>query len=136
MSRIHLTIKNIAGTVLLVAAMFSFTACNGDRPKPFLNQRQMRDLMCDIRLAEAHLYQTREKKDEANRVMIDRSLDVYVPIFQKYGIDYTQYQAIEDYYMHRPAKMERIMRAAAEKLKGMKEEMAVANDKGAVSENE
>lgn len=104
-----------------MSVMFSFSACKSDRPQPFLNQSQMRDLLCDIRLAEAHLYQTREKADEANRVMIDRSLDVYVPIFRKYGINYRQYQAIENYYMHHPEKMEKIMRAAAEKLQTMKE---------------
>lgn len=120
MNKFSLKIKHIAGIFAWVSVMCFSVSCRSDRPQPFLNQKQMCELLCDIRLAEAHLYQTREKQDEANRVMIDRSIDVYVPVFQKYGINYTQYQAIERYYMRHPEKMEKIMRAVAEKLKAMK----------------
>lgn len=110
----------LVALVLLMPLLFS---CRGDRPQPFLNQSQMCDLMCEIRLAEAHLYQTREKNsEESNRVMTERALDTYVPIFQKYGINYKQFQAIENYYMHHSRKMEKIMRNVAEKLKDMQEE--------------
>lgn len=120
MNKLSLKIKHIAGIFVWVSVMCFSVSCRSDRPQPFLNQKQMCELLCDIRLAEAHLYQTREKQDEANRVMIDRSIDVYVPVFQKYSINYTQYQAIERYYMRHPEKMEKIMRAVAEKLKAMK----------------
>ena len=120
MNTLSSQIKHIAGIFVWVSVMCFFVSCRSDRPQPFLNQKQMCGLLCDIPLPEAHLYQTREKKDEANRVMIDRSIDVYVPIFQKYGINYEQYQAIEKYYMHHPEKMEKIMRAVAEKLTAMK----------------
>lgn len=120
MNKFSLKIRHIAGIFAWVSVMCFSVSCRGDRPQPFLNQKQMCELLCDIRLAEAHLYQTREKQDEANRVMIDRSIDVYVPVFQKYSINYTQYQAIERYYMRHPEKMEKIMRAVAEKLKAMK----------------
>lgn len=114
------------GLVALVLMPLLFS-CKGDRPQPFLNPSQMCDLMCEIRLAEAHLYQTREKNsEESNRVMTERALDTYVPIFQKYGINYKQFQAIENYYMHHPRKMEKIMRNVAEKLKEMKEEAVQA----------
>ena len=121
MEQLKFQTKRIAGIFIGMSVMLFLFACKSDKPQPFLNQKQMCELMCEIRLAEAHLYQTREKKDEANRVMIERSLDVYVPIFQKYGINYEQFAAIENYYMHRPEKMEKIMRAVAQKLSEMKD---------------
>lgn len=120
MNSLSSKIKHIAGIFVWVSVMCFFISCRSDKPQPFLNQKQMCELFCDIRLAEAHLYQTREKQDESNRVMIDRSIDVYVPVFQKYGISYEQYQAIERYYMRHPEQMEQIMRSVAEKLTAMK----------------
>lgn len=102
--------------VVLVAAVL--TACKGDKPQPFLNEAEMCGLLTEIRLIESHLYETREKKSaEANRVMIDRSLDLYVPVFKKYGINYQQYEALMHYYMARPDRMEKILRQSADKLK-------------------
>ncbi len=107
--------------VVLVAVML--TACKGNKPQPFLNETEMCDLLTEIRLIESHLYETREKKSvEVNRVMIDRSLDLYVPVFKKYGINYQQYEALMHYYMARPDRMEKILRQSADKLKEMKEE--------------
>ena len=135
MNKLTSKIKHIAGILAGVSVMCFSISCHSGRPQPFLQQKQMCELLCDIRLAEAHLYQTREKQDEANRVMIDRALDVYVPIFQKYGITYEQYQEIERYYMHHPEKMEKIMRAVAEKLTAIKSGRAELPDESrAVSE--
>lgn len=114
-------INGIAGVLALAVAVSFMVSCKGDKPQPFLNPSRMCDLMCDIRLAEAHLYQTRETNTgEADRVMVERSLDVYVPIFRKYGLkSYEQFQALENYYMRHPEKLERILRKSAERLKEM-----------------
>lgn len=126
------TLKNFWVIALLFPLMFS---CRSDRPRPFLNTSRMSDLMCEIRLAEAHLYQTREKNtEESNRVMIDRALDIYVPIFQKYGINYKQFQAIEDYYMHHPEKMEKVMKETAEKLKERHQQAKLAQESESTEE--
>lgn len=112
--------KKIIGIIMLAMLVPAVISCRSDKPKPFLNIEQMSDLMSDIRLAEAHLYQTREQnRDDSDRRMKERAMDVYVPIFKKHGIDYKQFQALERYYMSHPEKMEKVLRKSAEKLKAM-----------------
>ncbi|MDE6493207.1 MAG: DUF4296 domain-containing protein [Bacteroidales bacterium] len=111
-----------AGVCVLLVAVVA-ASCGGDRPRPFLKEAEMSELLTEIRLIEAHLYETREKNTvEANRVMLDRSLDLYVPVFKKYGIDYRQYEALMNYYMARPDRMEKILKQSADKLSAMREE--------------
>ena len=113
---------SIWASVCVICVCMVLTACKGDRPQPFLNEAKMCDLLTEIRLIEAHLYDTKERHSaEANRVMLDRSLDVYVPVFKKYGINYAQYEALMHYYMARPDRMEKILRQSADRLREMKE---------------
>lgn len=107
----------------LVIALLVPTACHNNRPQPFLDKEEVTQLLADIRLAETQLYSHRETRtDIADPVMQDRSVDAYVPIFKKYGINYQQYQNLLTYYMNRPVELEEIMQDAAALLKARAEE--------------
>ena len=97
-----------------------FSGCRSDRPEPFLDKNQMTDLLTDIRLAESRLYNNRETDVKtADKVMGQRAVDVYVPIFKEYGINYQQYQKLLTYYMSHPDDLEEIMQAVAGRLRTM-----------------
>ena len=77
----------------------------------------MISLLADIRLAESQLYNNRETDPKiSDKVMEQRALDVYVPIFKEYGINYRQYQNLLTYYMNHPDDLEEIMQEVADKL--------------------
>ena len=107
------TLSRIAITALLLSSVL-LSACHGDRPEPFLDKEQMISLLADIRLAESQLYNNRETDPKiSDKVMEQRALDVYVPIFKEYGINYQQYQNLLTYYMNHPDDLEEIMQEVA-----------------------
>ena len=82
----------------------------------------MCSLLTEIRLTETRLYNHRETNVEiSNEVMKNRTLETYVPIFKKYGINYAQYQKLLTYYMGHPRDLEEIMQEVAENLTAMEE---------------
>ena len=115
--------KRILSSIPVIALVLSsmlFSGCRSDRPEPFLDKNQMTDLLTDIRLAESRLYNNRETDVKtADKVMGQRAVDVYVPIFKEYGINYQQYQKLLTYYMSHPDDLEEIMQAVAGRLRTM-----------------
>lgn len=116
---------------LLLLCFFPLLAVscrNAEKPDPFLDEDEMCSLLTEIRLAESRLYEHRES-DAASyaSVMTRRAMDVYVPIFQKYGIDYDQYQTLMKYYMARPAKLKAIYEESAKMLNTMVDERIAAD---------
>ena len=109
-------LSRIPITALLLSSVL-LSACHGDRPEPFLDKEQMISLLTDIRLAESQLYNNRETDPKiSDKVMEQRALDIYVPIFKEYGINYQQYQKLLTYYMNHPDDLEEIMQEVADKL--------------------
>lgn len=116
---------------LLGLCVFSVLAVSchyGGRPDPFLDKDEMCQLLTEIRLTEARLYNHRETDAAVyTQVMTERAKDVYVPIFQKYGINYEQYQALMRYYMAHPEKLEAIYEESARNLKALLDEKRAAD---------
>ena len=109
-------LSRISITALLLSSVL-LSACHSNRPEPFLDKEQMVGLLTEIRLAESRLYNDRETDTKiSDKVMEQRALDVYVPIFKEYGINYRQYQNLLTYYMNHPDDLEEIMQEVADKL--------------------
>lgn len=114
----------VAGAFLCLASSCRHT----DRPEPFLKEKEMVNLLTEIRLTEAGLYNNRETSSATyNEVMTERAVDVYLPVFQKYGIDYNQYMALMNYYMAHPDKLKGIYEKSAARLKSMYQDMQAAD---------
>lgn len=118
--------KRILSQISIIALFLSsalLSACHNDRPEPFLDKEQMCSLLTEIRLTETRLYNHRETNVQiSNEVMKNRTLDAYVPIFKKYGINYAQYQKLLTYYMGHPRDLEEIMQKVAENLSNQEAE--------------
>ena len=118
--------KRILSQISITALFLSsalLSACHSDRPEPFLDKEQMCSLLTEIRLTETRLYNHRETNVQiSNEVMKNRTLEAYVPIFKKYGINYSQYQKILTYYMGHPRDLEEIMQKVAENLSNQEAE--------------
>ena len=88
----------------------------------------MVDLLTDIRLTEAGLYNNRETNSSLyNEVTTEHAFDAYLPIFQKYGITYNQYMALMNYYMAHPEKLKGIYKKSTARLKSMYEDLQAAD---------
>ncbi len=115
-------LSRISITALLLSSVL-LSACHSNRPEPFLDKEQMVGLLTEIRLAESRLYNDRETDTKiSDKVMEQRALDIYVPIFKEYGINYQQYQKLLTYYMNHPDDLEEIMQEVAANLKTMETE--------------
>ena len=115
-------LSRIPITALLLSSVL-LSACHSNRPEPFLDKEQMVGLLTEIRLAESRLYNDRETDTKiSDKVMEQRALDIYVPIFKEYGINYQQYQKLLTYYMNHPDDLEEIMQEVAANLKTMETE--------------
>lgn len=115
-------LSRISITALLLSSVL-LSACHSNRPEPFLDKEQMVGLLTEIRLAESRLYNDRETDTKiSDKVMEQRALDIYVPIFKEYGINYQQYQKLLTYYMNHPDDLEEIMQEVAANLKTMQTE--------------
>ena len=115
-------LSRISITALLLSSVL-LSACHSNRPEPFLDKEQMVGLLTEIRLAESRLYNDRETDTKiSDKVMEQRALDIYVPIFKEYGINDQQYQKLLTYYMNHPDDLEEIMQEVAANLKTMETE--------------
>ena len=115
-------LSRISITALLLSSVL-LSACHSNRPEPFLDKEQMVGLLTEMRLAESRLYNDRETDTKiSDKVMEQRALDIYVPIFKEYGINYQQYQKLLTYYMNHPDDLEEIMQEVAANLKTMETE--------------
>lgn len=115
-------LSRISITALLLSSVL-LSACHSNRPEPFLDKEQMVGLLTEIRLTESRLYNDRETDTKiSDKVMEQRALDIYVPIFKEYGINYQQYQKLLTYYMNHPDDLEEIMQEVAANLKTMETE--------------
>lgn len=115
-------LSRISITALLLSSVL-LSACHSNRPEPFLDKEQMVGLLTEIRLAESRLYNDRETDTKiSDKVMEQRALDIYVPVFKEYGINYQQYQKLLTYYMNHPDDLEEIMQEVAANLKTMETE--------------
>lgn len=122
--------KRFAIHIAVIGALFCVaSSCrNADRPTPFLNEKEMVNLLTDIRLTEAGLYNDRETRSSLyNEVMTQRAVDAYLPVFQKYGITYNQYVALMNYYMARPERLKGIYKKSTARLRSMYEDMQAAD---------
>lgn len=121
--------KRIAIYIAVISALLCLASCrNTDKPSPFLKEKEMVDLLTDIRLTEAGLYNNRETNVSLyNEVMTEHAVDAYLPIFQKYGITYDQYMALMNYYMAHPEKLKGIYKKSTARLKSMYEDMQAAD---------
>ena len=121
--------KRIAIYIAVTSALLCLASCrNADKPSPFLKEKEMVDLLTDIRLTEAGLYNNRETNSSLyNEVMTEHAFDVYLPIFQKYGITYNQYMALMNYYMAHPEKLKGIYKKSTARLKSMYEDLQAAD---------
>lgn len=123
------SVGKLLGAVLFSIFVSSLVSCGSSRkPQPFLDKQEMCSLFSEIRISETLLYKNRETGTENNdRVMLERSLDVYVPIFKKYGLNYRQFQDLMRYYMDRPEEMEEILKCSARQLQDEADRLAASD---------
>ncbi len=120
--------KRIILYIAVTGALLLASCRNADKPTPFLNEKEMVNLLTDIRLVEAGLYSNRETNPALyNEVMTQHAVDAYLPVFQDYGITYNQYMALMNYYMAHPEKLKGIYKKSTARLKSMYEDMQAAD---------
>lgn len=85
-------------------ALFSCTSRDG-KPKVFLNESQMIDVLTDAYLIEAQLNLKKSTGNDVN----DLQMAYYDQMFGHYGITDSIFDQNMDYYTRHPAVLERIM---------------------------
>lgn len=85
----------------------ALSACDGGdrRPKVFLDESQMIDVMADTYLIEAQLNQMKSSGDDVSGLQ----KAYYDQLFAHYGITDTIFEENMDYYTRHPDVLERVM---------------------------
>ena len=93
--------------ILWITALLALASCadSDNRPKVFLDEPQMIDVLADAYLIEAQL---NVKKSEGSDVA-DLQWAYYDQLFEHYGITDTIFEQNMAYYTQHPAVLERIM---------------------------
>lgn len=111
--------KRTAFIIFLMA--FTLLSC---RPDGIIGREDMSDIYYDFYMADRYLNAT-------NQNTLGDSVHIYIPIIEKHGYTFEEYQQTVNYYLHKPEELTKIFKLTEIKLKDRREylENAIAYQK-------
>ena len=105
--------------MLIASCLLALMACGkGSAPKDLIGTDQFVDVMVDIHLAEASVYNLRPGTDTARSVLKDH----YATIMSSHNVKPDQFLATFQYYRKHPDKMAVVYEKVIEKLSALEAE--------------
>lgn len=95
-------------TILLISiSVLALISC---RPGNIIPRDKMSDIYYDFYMADRYLHDTQNNN-------LGDSVKVYIPIIEKHGYTFDEYQASVNYYLHKPEELTRMFKDAEQRIR-------------------